>query len=278
MTDSLEPIRVKLARAEGKRDALKADLEAVLPTKAMPVRAEYDAEREQWVYSIIRVPEFPELIEWGVRIGEIVHNLRSSLDLLMWQLVLLRQGRVPDRPHDVYFPIVDDPRDFRKRYAVGLIEQADVKILDRFQPYRRREGPDHWSGPWIHPLMHLKDLSNDDKHRVIPEVVTSDSFTSPGGLPFPPPKLADIAADPAAFLSPGGTFAHLHFVKGRHPLEDGAVILRADSDPPPETRVDMAGTMVPGVALREGRDIFMSLERIQAMVVKIVGEFEGAFE
>ena len=168
------------------------------------MRAEYDAEREQWVYSIIRVPEFPELIEWGVRIGEIVHNLRSSLDLLMWQLVLLRQGRVPDRPHDVYFPIVDDPRDFRKRYAVGLIEQADVKILDRFQPYRRREGPDHWSGPWIHPLMHLKDLSNDDKHRVIPEVVTSGTASPPpAGCRSPHPSSRTSLPTRLPFCPPG---------------------------------------------------------------------------
>ena len=67
-----------------------------------------DVDKQVWVYRG-EVPTAP--ISWSVSFGEILYNLRSSLDHLVWQLVLAN-GQTPGR-HNA-FPITNDAQGWEK--------------------------------------------------------------------------------------------------------------------------------------------------------------------
>ena len=53
---------------------------------------------------------------WGVLIGEILHNLRSALDHLIWQLVILETGAPPTTTKTA-FPIFETAAGYKSREA-----------------------------------------------------------------------------------------------------------------------------------------------------------------
>src|SRR5207237_45158 len=70
-------------------------------------RTEYDAKRHAVILRVESIKPMP--VEWGLRLGDVVHNYRSCLDHVAWAIV--RRGRrPPSRLSDweqssVYFPI-----------------------------------------------------------------------------------------------------------------------------------------------------------------------------
>lgn len=57
------------------------------------------------------------------------------------------------------------------------------------------------------------------------------------------------------------------------------VITRSSRSPgPPEQDVDMAGYAAPSIAFSDGRGVIPVINKIAAVIVKIVGEFEPFFE
>ncbi|MEO6924137.1 MAG: hypothetical protein ABI142_09955 [Bryocella sp.] len=90
-------------------------------------------------------------------IGDAIHNLRSALDHVAYQLVWVSLGRQPTG--HVYFPIADD----REKYEVQRSRQlhgarpAAIAAVDAVTPYRG--GNDL--------LWQLHKLNNVDKHRVL---------------------------------------------------------------------------------------------------------------
>jgi hypothetical protein len=109
---------------------------------------------------------------WSPIIGDIVHNVRSALDHLAWQLVI-RNGRNPKSARSQFPIVILDPFDpsvhrcpeAAKRARVSWKNQtrgmhkADIELLKRLQPYN---GPDP---PNEHPLARLSQFSNWDKHK-----------------------------------------------------------------------------------------------------------------
>lgn len=105
-------------------------------------------------------------LQFGVILGEIVHDLRSALDHLVYQMVLLNEGKPYTRN---YFPIYlvhdapNNPRTWVTKAASdlqGVLEQHWA-LFDRLQPYRRGHRAQ------FHPLAVLNHLSLVDKHRVL---------------------------------------------------------------------------------------------------------------
>jgi len=98
-------------------------------------------------------------------IGDCIHNLRSVLDNLVWQL-----GNVSGCPRTVLrhlkFPVCGRPADFNARAAklksFDCFPQAAIDIIESLQPYQPYKGRDD---PDSHPLRILNSLWNDDKHR-----------------------------------------------------------------------------------------------------------------
>jgi len=109
---------------------------------------------------------------WGLIIGDIVTNLRASLDHIAWELAMLhiseigRKKLTPSEAKRVQFPLydevsaMDDTR--RGGRALEFILPRAHNEIKRFQPYNRRNWPE------LHLLHNLELLANTDKHRNIP--------------------------------------------------------------------------------------------------------------
>lgn len=108
--------------------------------------------------------------EWGVLIGEIVHNLHSALDHAVY-------AAAAEPSRKTQFPIVAKREDWPRQLAVQLRSVPDeiVEQIERLQPFHA-EPP---STPEHHLLAILNRLSNMDKHRLL----HTAALTLEGALP-----------------------------------------------------------------------------------------------
>jgi hypothetical protein len=104
----------------------------------------------------------------AVFIGEVIHNLRSALDFLIYALAWIDSGTFQNRTQ---FPIEDSANVFEKRksgkqpYLIGL-NAAHVARIEQLQPYN--------GCAWT---KRLRDLSNGDKHRELTTVKGEGRFS-----------------------------------------------------------------------------------------------------
>jgi hypothetical protein len=111
----------------------------------------------------LEVARFPPDEVWGPIIGDAVHNLRSALDHLAWQLAV--PSARATTPRRIEFPIfLDDPatdREIRGALTKKLncLRPESQAIIDGAQPYK--------TGDRHHPLWLLQTLWNTDKHRTL---------------------------------------------------------------------------------------------------------------
>lgn len=90
MPPSLDNPRAKLGRAEEHLKALDKEARAFGEHDPNSIVRELDT-RDKWVIYRIRVAEEPP-VRLGLIFGDYLYNLRSALDNLVWQLVLLAGG------------------------------------------------------------------------------------------------------------------------------------------------------------------------------------------
>lgn len=95
----------------------------------------------------------------AVVVGEVLYNLRSALDYLVFELALLDSGI---EQSGTQFPICDTPDDFAsQRFRLRGVRGGHVAVIGSLQPY---QGMD-WA-------LALQFLSNQDKHRRMHAVST----------------------------------------------------------------------------------------------------------
>jgi hypothetical protein len=157
----LDGVYAKLGRADLHGESLKAEIAAYLDERPFELVSEPDVTGERCQLRAKIAIEIPT-VPWGVQLGEIIHDLRSSLDHLAWQLALAhRPGEHP--PARTEFPIFISA-DRYDREAVpklaGISPEAQ-SVIRQLQPFAVYEEPDR------HPLWYLHGLSNLDKHRVV---------------------------------------------------------------------------------------------------------------
>lgn len=131
-----------------------------------------DIQREAKRIRILAKPSAAMPSHWPLLIGDIIHNTRSSLDYLIWELSM----RAPKPPNetqirDIQFPICmshgeywgTGPKGKRSKRARRLrfVDSGARAIIDRLQPHHRG---DHAKD---HPLAVLNELANEGKHRKI---------------------------------------------------------------------------------------------------------------
>src|SRR5258708_3115833 len=105
---SLAGCWAKLAHAIEHINTLRAEIEEAGtpdPT-SIPLRRAYEAADGAVVYRIERVIKVSE--RWPLIVGDAIHDLRSALDHLMWQLAIVHLGRVPTAKEapNIQFPEV----------------------------------------------------------------------------------------------------------------------------------------------------------------------------
>jgi hypothetical protein len=160
MPHPLDGCRAKLARSGNVFEQLTATLGAYLGRRPFAPEGAYEPASHDWVVRF-RVREEPP-IECAVIIGDVVHNLRSALDHLAWQLVLANGAEPTARTQ---FPIYSTEQSYRAERAQQLLagmSDEDKTAIESFQPFRQEAAENR-----PHELAVLQELSNVDKHRVV---------------------------------------------------------------------------------------------------------------
>lgn len=153
--DRLELVSVKVDRAKEHLSMLAADVRTYLASKPYDVATKRVSDSRRLVYFVASVRPTPHRL--SAILGDAIHNLRSALDHLAYQLVWVGSGKRPSS--HVYFPIADDRTKYieqRRRQMKGATPAA-IATLDSLAPYKG--GNDD--------LWRLHRLDNVDKHRVL---------------------------------------------------------------------------------------------------------------
>lgn len=260
----------KIRRAQKIRDGLERDITATLQAEANAVQvgARFDAASGDHILFVSAMPDLTDFLQGvGLAVGDIVHNLRGALDHLMWQLATRHTGNNIRRPREVQFPICDTEVEYRRSRAWREIHPDHQATVEQFQPFRGLAGStDTWSGPYIHQLSLLRNLSNVDKHRVINTVLVGASFSYTSSSPIS--ALIEILGL-VGRLGDAAPIPH-------GPLRPGAVLMRARVPPPPLAQtLANVGRATPVIELPEGRTVIPTVDRMIAFVKEIVSQFES---
>jgi hypothetical protein len=128
----LDASRAKIERAKEQINNLKSEIDAFFDSGAYTVVEERDPETGERVFRLRIQRAMP--LRFTVIVGEIFHDLRSSLDQLICHLIRANHGRVTK---DSGFPFSELAKDFksvRTRKVKGAGTKAD-RIVQAIKPY-----------------------------------------------------------------------------------------------------------------------------------------------
>ena len=262
-TPSLLGSRLKVARAKEHLDELEPELRAYFEREPYRVADQPDVEDGWMVIRIIGVTEHPDPM-WSVRVGELIHDLRSALDNLVWQLVLVN-GKDPGEHNQ--FPIYTEPPKGRSRFfrkatrlddMLAGVDPSAVATIKELQPYHGR----HMHRQHRTALAWLATLSNIDKHRfVLPALGAKQQGDEPSFDHVSGPVPSDI-----------------YFVATIGPIYPGAEMFRwrvaGGGD---DTKVDMEGKIPYDITFGSEHLTLSRLDWLQERIGQIVERFACAF-
>lgn len=156
---SLKGPLLRIERANAHLQDLEGQLDAYEPN-SYEVSAYEDANRA--LYAVLLKLRRPPPAICGLLVGDAIHNLRSCLDNLIWQLSTLNPNFPKKGPStEINFPIFKtrNDRDFNSR--LKFLPEKAIPIVDSLQPYHIGDDAK------FHPLLILNRLANADKHNTI---------------------------------------------------------------------------------------------------------------
>src|SRR5215831_2555648 len=135
----LSGVLAKLDRAEEHRLEFDGLVEDYVGGEPYTIYSQYDPETG-WHTLRWQALREPPLQRLALVFGDMISNLRTTLDYLVWQLVLAAGNR-PGRRSS--FPVVRRAKDWavQGRTALRGIEPRWVGEIESRQPYRRPERP-----------------------------------------------------------------------------------------------------------------------------------------
>lgn len=226
------------------------------------IRHEQDSETLAYIYYFIGSNPFP--LEIVGHVGDALHNLRSALDHLAWQLVLAN-GKTPGTGtgFPIYDPAMKEPESFFARKVQGMGPEA-IKAIEDLKPYKG--GNDML---WL-----LHELDRLDKHREIIGIGTAHvgdyALNSqrrgmaegwrqafPDSAPFPFSNVI-IAAKEVRILKPGDVLRK---------------VAQSDYDPKMDFQFQISFD-IPGTA--EVKPVIDTLKEMERVVTEIVCDFMTA--
>jgi hypothetical protein len=110
------------------------------------------------------VLDFQRSTNWGIMVGDALHNWRAGLDHLAYQLGCT----IHDPPTcKTEFPIYWQPKRFKRDGVckIACLPKSAQDIIEAYQPYSPTHG--FPNAPKAHPLWHLQAMDIDDKHKVV---------------------------------------------------------------------------------------------------------------
>jgi len=251
---------LKLDRAKEHLKSLHIELESVYKScrPEIPLTCGFDPHDQSWV---CRVGEFRRVgsATAGPLIGDTVQNLRAALDFLIWDLSILDLGSWPlyknGQELRTQFPVcltkdIYDSTTVQMTY-LDSINSAHREKIERFQPYITRDDT----------LELLRNISNEDKHRVIQTVFSMDIGSSPYVR----------GASDCEVVGGGGV---LPIIQG--PLKPNTEILRLPlTKVGPNPKVDVIFQAAIVVAFRDGNGVSHVLTKAAMLVEEILEVFES---
>jgi hypothetical protein len=152
---SFKSAQAKLARANAHLETLETEFREFFGGDPYSVTHEFDylEGKHRWRADLTE----PVPVNWPLLIGDCVHNLRSALDHLAWQLA----GAKPD-DRTTMFPIFDDPARFEKhgRWRLKTVPRRPRALIEWLQPCRRADPTDDL-------LFLIEVFDAEDKHKTI---------------------------------------------------------------------------------------------------------------
>jgi hypothetical protein len=157
-TDKLHSARLKVQRAKKHILDLDGAINAFLAAKPYEITGQPDPDMRQVRVYVTKVDPVPD--ELACLAGDAIHNLRSALDHLAYQIFLAGPNPVPARAHSVYFPIFGSDAKYKaeKLRKIQSATQEALDALDAIEPYKGGKG---------HHLWVLDNLNNVDKHCLV---------------------------------------------------------------------------------------------------------------
>jgi hypothetical protein len=171
--EHFEALQTEIAREFGSGEA-----------QLFATRGELEATTEDVSGYVISVSEvFPPPIRYATIIGDIVHNLRSALDHLVFELSFLGlSGK--SLPRRVAYPCSTTRQNWHSKYVqqtlLAGVMQKHRAMIYRTQPcYRKKDSasPGAVRRRKRHPLSDLDNLWKHDKHRMIQPVAVAPLTT-----------------------------------------------------------------------------------------------------
>jgi hypothetical protein len=253
MTIDISEYRAKIERARELRDALEATIpsEEEATTPRLPLSAKLERASGYYVFWVADVPQ-DFYLRIGVIVGEAVHNLRTALDNLFWQLASHYIGGAipPERSEGIEFPIESTSLGFsEKKIGMPEIPSSTWAIIERAQPYN--------GGNFLNLL---RILSDDDKHGVLKPLLMS---AKAGRIMY-------------TITIPHGTRIDFDNTYAETYLKVGAEVTRikfTPFSPYDEEEVEVAAHITPYVQLPKGdRPVVLGLHEIILEVEEVIND------
>ncbi len=216
------------------------------------VRIEFDADESAFFGKLLHLPELPP--RWSLILGDAIHNYRSVLDYLAYEVVRLDSGSYWS---DSQFPIITDPAKnagWRVRGTLDRLTPEHRALIDRHQPYRRGD----LDAAKSDPLAKLADLSNEDKHRLLLPGYTRAQW--PTGITY---RFIDCKMVSFRFGDRLEADTNL--------FEAGVEVTG------PDPQMEMNVNLYPLVGLSDERSVEETLANIRRWLVFILWDFADAF-
>jgi len=267
----------KLWRAKENFETLQAEIRAEFAsgeTQLMTTRGEFEpvANDENLFWYVISVDEvFLPSLRYATIIGDIVHDLRSALDHLVFELAFLGlEGK--SFPEKVAFPASRTRGNWRGRHVQKILLRGVLQkhraMIYRTQPcYGRHDSasPRAIARRKRHPLTDLDNLWNHDKHRMIQPVAVAAIRTDCRIVSHPD---CEILGTPRLNRKFFGKLLEVD-------TEIVAIPIRA-TGPDPRVNVQLAGECE--MSFRNGLPARESLAKISEWVKSVIAWFEPQFE
>ena len=161
----LDGVKAKIDRADGLIEELRARIEPISATAIRSIRRETDGDETKLLFRVTELPSIDNDI--AVVVGDVLHNLRSALDHLAWQLVLFDGGQ-PNK--DTKFPIFTKVQARPVTIKPEINSKEILAALTEAQPFSEAA---HGHDPLDDSLELVRVLNNYDKHHLLLAVVCS---------------------------------------------------------------------------------------------------------
>lgn len=261
----------KLLRAEQNLKFLDDELGRYLEGHGEPIPrvGQFDPDTQRMRWLIAPVDE-PDLILAAV-IGDFIHDLRSALDHLAFELSFRdTDGTIPNRK--IAFPVARTQADWSApttKAKMKGINETHRAMIYRTQPcYRRKDAPAGARTVGRRPrsaLADLEDFWNNDKHRTLQPVASSTANLHG--------EIVDIRD-----CVPRGNLHIERSVFGR-PLEAGTQAFWMPIRPTgPKPEVEMEFQVAVRITFRNGLTATDTLARLGNWVSDVIAFFAPEFE